>query len=351
MLLSAVLILATVDPWSMSGEAETLKHAANSHRLDIGTAVDPAFLAEGQYASILSSEFSVIEPENAMKFGPIHPRPGSEPSSFDFSNADKLVDFAKSHGLKVRGHTLVWHNQNASWVASGKPTSADLLATLDGHIGGVVGHFSRQVFAWDVVNEAFNDDGTLRHTIWYDKPGIGYAGQGWSYIEHALRVAHKADPRAKLFYNDYGAETLGAKADGIYAMAKDFKARKVPLDGIGFQCHFIMQMNNPGALGSIETNFKRFAALGLDIHITELDIRIPDATEASLTGQADFYRKFVEICRRLTNCKLIQTWGFTDKHSWIPGVFRGMGWALLWDANYQPKPSYRSVLQALEGRN
>lgn len=349
LLCAALAVTSAVSP-TLPTAAETLRQAAASHRIDIGTAVDPNFLSEVPYSSILASEFSVVEPENSMKFGPIHPRPGSDLSAYDFVGADRLVAFAQDHHLKVRGHTLVWHNQNAGWV-SGKMSSDELAKAIDNHIETVVGHYKDKVFAWDVVNEAFGDDGTMRHSVWYDKPGIGFAGQGPAYIEHALRVAHKADPHAKLFYNDYGAETLGAKADAIYAMAKDFKARRVPLDGIGFQSHLIMQMNNPEALGSIAQNLDRFSKLGLQIHITELDIRVTDSSDATLQAQAEFYRKYVDICRRVPNCKLIQTWGFTDKHSWIPGTFRGMGWALLWDENYAAKPSYRSVLEALQGKS
>jgi len=199
------------------------------------------------------------------------------------------------------------------------------------------------------VNEAFNDDGTMRPSPWYDRPGVGLAGKGTAYIEHALRLARKADRKCKLYYNDYGAETLGKKADAIYAMAKDFKERGVPLDGIGFQAHLIMQMNNAGALDSIEKNFDRFAKLGLDIEITELDIRTPNGSADMLKEQAEFYGKFVALCRRNPRVKLIQTWGISDKHSWIPRAFRGFGWALLWDENYQKKPAYHAVLAALRG--
>src|SRR5437879_5767055 len=127
----------------------TLREAAAKDRIDISTAVTPDYLAEPSYANILGTEFSAVEAENAMKFGPIHPREGNDPSSFDFAQADKLVGFAEAHKMKVRGHTLVWHNQNAGWVNSSK-SPAQLSGALQGHMMGVLHHLGRKVFAWDV---------------------------------------------------------------------------------------------------------------------------------------------------------------------------------------------------------
>jgi endo-1,4-beta-xylanase len=196
-------------------------------------------------------------------------------------------------------------------------------------------------------NEAFNDDGTMRPTIWYDQPGIG-AGPGPSYIEQALRWAHAADPNAKLFYNDYDAEEINRKSDAIFAMARDFKKRGVPLDGIGFQTHISLKFDDPAKLASYARNLARFAALGLDLHITELDIRLSDSSPASLTTQAKLYGEIASLCMQQPNCKLLQTWGFTDKHSWIPSFYKGQGWALLWDDEYRKKPAYFALRDALK---
>ncbi len=345
-----LLSLVALTTWLGQGHVPTLREAASKAHLEIGSAAAPAFLSEPDYADILGKEFSVLEPENAMKFGPIHPRPGNEPSSYDFADADKLVAFAEAHKMKVRGHTLVWQNQIAPWVRGSGTTPSQLSADLHNHIATVVGRYRGKVFAWDVVNEAFKDDGTLRSTPWYDRPGIGFAGEGTRFIEQAFRWAHEADRRAKLYYNDFGAETIGAKSDGIYAMAKDFKAHGVPIDGIGFQMHCDLRYPNDHALASLEKNMKRFADLGLDLAVTELDIRLADSGPESLAKQADLYRKIVEICRRQPRCKLLQIWGFTDKHSWIPSVYRGQGWALLFDENYKGKPAYDAVLGALTAR-
>lgn len=159
-----------------------------------------------------------------------------------------------------------------------------------------MGHYAGKVYAWDVVNEAFNDDGTMRDTIWYDQPGNGFAGLGTQYIEQALDWARMADPNAQLFYNDYNAEAINAKSDAIFAMAQDFKTRGVPLDGIGFQLHIDLSYDAPTFLTSFTNNLQRFAALGLDLHITELDIRLSDSSSASYNAQAKLYGEFAAIC-------------------------------------------------------
>jgi len=248
--------------------------------------------------------------------------------------------------MVLRGHTLVWHNQVPSWISKGSYSPAQLADVLHGHISTVMKHYAAKVYAWDVVNEAFNDDGTMRDTTWYDKPGIG-AGKGTKYVEQALRWAREADPNAKLFYNDYDAEEVNRKSDAIYAMAKDFKARGVPLDGIGFQTHVSLKFDDPAKLASYAQNLERFAKLGLELHITELDIRLNDSSVASLAAQAKLYGEITTLCVQQPACKLIQTWGVTDKQSWIPQFYKGQGWALLWDDKYQKKPAYVAVHDAL----
>jgi len=321
----------------------TLAQAAAHHNIKVGAAADSPYLSDSNYATILGSEFSQLQAENEMKFSIIHPSAGA----YDFSGGDALVTFAQAHSMAVRGHTLVWHNQVPSWVTSGGYTSAQLSTILQDHITTVATHYAGKLYAWDVVNEAFNDDGTMRDTIWYDQPGIGFAGMRTQYIEQVLNWAHAAEPNAKLFYNDYNDETINMKSDAIYAMAQDFKTRGVPLDGIGFQFHVDPSFDNPTILASVTSNFQRFAALGLEIHITELDIRLNNSSTASLNSEAKLYGELATICVQQPSCKLFQTWGFTDKYSWIPSFFPGEGWALLWDANYQKKPAYNSVNKAL----
>jgi endo-1,4-beta-xylanase len=321
----------------------TLRQVAAAHHIYVGAAADSPYLSDASYAATLGSEYSQLQAENEMKFGIIHPGV----STYDFTGGDALVAFAQAHTMVVRGHTLVWHNQVPAWVTSNGYTAPQLSTILQDHIATVMGHYAGQVYAWDVVNEAFNDDGTMRDTIWYDQPGIGFAGGGTQYIEQALNWARAADPNAKLFYNDYNAEPVDAKSDAIYAMAQDFKTRGVPVDGIGFQLHIDLSYDTPAFLTSFTANLQRFAALGLDLHITELDIRLQDSSAASLTAQAKLYGEIAAICVQQPNCKVFQTWGFTDKYSWIPQFFSGWGWALPFDANYQKKPAYTSLKNAL----
>src|SRR6202166_2441897 len=178
----------------------SLREAAQASGMLIGTAVRPAHLSESAYASTLASEFNMLEPEDVLKWEVVHP----ESQTFDFSQGDEIVNFATRHGMKVRGHTLVWHQQNPKWLTEEKFTSGELAQILEKHIKTVVGHYRGKIFAWDVVNEAFDElqPGQLRSTIWRDQPGIVLAGNGASYIERCFRLAHEADPQALLFYTD-----------------------------------------------------------------------------------------------------------------------------------------------------
>lgn len=324
----------------------TLRAAGQTHNLLMGTAADSGYLSEALYASTLSTEYSQLEPENEMKFGPIHPGP----TSYSYAAPDALVAFAQANSMKVRGATLVWDSQLPDWVTSPATawTPTTLAAVLSDHIANVVGHYKGQVYAWDVVNEPFNGDGSIRSTIWSDSPGIGFAGKGTKSIEQALIWAHAADPAAKLFVNEYGAEVMNAKSDGVYAMAQDFVNRGVPLAGIGLEMHIDTSFDTQGNLASLAQNIQRLGALGLDVHISELDVRLPDSTAASFSAQAQTYQDVLKVCLAQTACRAFQTWGFTDKYSWIPYFFAGEGWALPFDQNYVKKPAYNSLLTTLQ---
>jgi endo-1,4-beta-xylanase len=322
---------------------QPLRDLADRRGVQIGAAVNPSRLSEAAYAETLAREFNLAEPENAMKFGPIHPGV----SSYNFGPADAVVEFAQKHKMAVRGHTLVWHRQNPPWLTGGNLTAGQLSEALQEHIRTVAGRYAGKVSGWDVVNESFNDDGTLRSTVWHDKPGIGTAGTG--YIEQAFRWARAADPKAVLFYNDYGAEPTNAKADAIYKMVRDFKSRGVPIDGVGMQMHLTLR---PPTTESIEANMKRLIALGLEVQFTELDVRVPvdvagTASAADLEKQAQIYRDVVALCRQFPKCTAIQTWGFTDRYSWIPRQFPGTGAALIFDPSYRAKPAYEAIRTAL----
>jgi endo-1,4-beta-xylanase len=347
---------------------QSLREAARGSGILIGTAVRPVHLSEAAYASTLAREFNMVEPEDALKWEVVHP----ERESFDFSQGDQIVDFAARHGMKVRGHTLVWHRQNPKWLTEGKYTSAELAGILEKHIKTVVGHYRGKIFAWDVVNEAFDElhPGELRSTIWRDQPGIAIASSdpvrwelaahsaqpSYSYIERCFRWAHEADPQALLFYNEAEAETINPKSDAIYAMVRDFRERGVPVDGVGLQMHIsLTQMASLHAnVASISANIKRFTALGVQVHITEMDVALPvdasgNARPEDLQQQADIYRQIAGACLSHPGCTAIQTWGFTDKYSWIGSHSKQtQGAAVPFDRNYQPKPAFQALRTALE---
>ena len=332
----------------------SLREAAQASGMLIGTAVRPAQLSEAAYASTLAREFNMVEPEDALKWEVIHP----QPQTFDFSQADEIVDFAARHGMKVRGHTLVWHRQNPKWLTEGKFTSAELAEILERHIKTVVAHYRGKIFAWDVVNEAFDElhPGELRSTIWRDQPGIGAAPNGYAYIEQCFRWAHEADPQALLFYNEAEAEVVNPKSDAIYAMVRDFRQRGIPIDGVGLQMHISQtQMANLHAdIASITANIKRFTALGVQVHITEMDVALPvdangNASPQDLQRQADIYRQIAAACLAHRGCTAIQTWGFNDKYSWIGSHSKHtQGAALPFDRNYRAKPAYEALRKEFE---
>jgi endo-1,4-beta-xylanase len=242
--------------------------------------------------------------------------------------------------------------RNPQWLTEGKYASGELAQILEKHIKTVVAHFRGKIFAWDVVNEAFDElqPGKLRSTIWRDQPGIGLAGNGSSYIERCFRWAHEADPQALLFYNAAGAEVVNPKSDAIYAMVRDFRQRRIPIDGAGFPMH-IEQLR--ADVASISANIKRFTALGVEVHITEMDVALPVGPNGNprfedLQLQADIYRDVATACLSHPGCTAIQTWGFTDKYSWIGSHSKhAQGGALPFDRNYGTKPAYEAPRNAL----
>lgn len=331
------------------GSPQTLRDAANSTGMLVSTAVRPDLFSEPAYAERLAREFNMIEPEDVMKWWVVRRKPGA----FDFVPGDQVVSFAHAHGMKVRGHCLVWGNDNPQWLAQSHFTAAQLADLMHDHISTVMKHYAGQVFAWDVVNEAFDENGQVKDSIWYNQPGIGLAGKQTAYVEQAFRWAHEADPQALLFYNEGGGEGLNRKSDAIYAMVKDFRRRGVPIDGVGLQTHISHLDFDMAALAA---NIARLTALGLQVHITELDVALPTdsagrAQDDDLQKQADIYRGIVRACRQNPGCTALQTWGFTDKYSWIVSHSQHTeGAALLFDRAYKPKPAYYATVEALSTR-
>jgi endo-1,4-beta-xylanase len=337
--------------------AQSLRQQSESAGVLIGTAVRSPQLSEAAYASTLAREFSMVEAEDAMKWWVLRPYR----ATYDFRQGDELVRFAEAHQMKVRGHCLVWGRSNPDWLTQGQFTERQLSRILHEHITRVMKHYTGQVFAWDVVNEALDENGAVRDSLWYNRPGIGLAGDETAYIEQVFRWAHKADPHALLFYNEAEGEGMNRKADAIYAMVKDFKRRGVPIDGVGLQMHVpTLDVGMPAGAGitssissNISSNIARLTALGLQVHITELDVSLPlgpdgEPRPEDLARQAEIYRGIVRACLENAGCTAIQTWGFTDKYSWIGSHSRGArGQALPFDRTYQPKLAYRAVWEEL----
>ncbi|WP_460497962.1 endo-1,4-beta-xylanase, partial [Glycomyces tarimensis] len=299
--------------------ADTLGASAAESGRYFGAAVVPSLLNDSRYSSALNGDFNSVVAENAMKWDATEPNPGQ----FNFSGGDQIVAYAQSHGMSVRGHTLVWHAQQPGWVQG--LTGNSLREAMLNHISGVAGHWRGDIESWDVVNEAFEWDGSRRQSNLQQQ-----LGDGW--IEEAFRAADAADPNAKLCYNDYGTDAINAKSTAIYNMVRDFQSRGVPIDCVGFQSHLSWDSD----LSTYQANLQRFSDLGVDVEITELDIG------GSGGGQAAAYRTVTEACMAVARCTGITTWGITDLHTWRPNDS-----PLLWDSNYQKKEAYYAVLDAL----
>ncbi|WP_052737673.1 endo-1,4-beta-xylanase [Bacillus sp. SA1-12] len=310
---------------------DPLKAEAEKNDFLIGSAVryDP-LMKEEDYREKIKEEFNVITIENEMKFSTIHP----EPYVYDFTEADAIVEFANENNIKVRGHTLV-HRSLPKWLTEGNYSKEEVREILKSHIKTVVTHYRGKVFAWDVVNEAFTEDGEYRDNFWLRKLGP-------EYIKLAFKWAHEADPDALLFYNDYDNEEVNKKSTAIYEHINNIKSKGVPVHGVGFQMH--TTINNEYDFKSTQENMKRLAKSNLQVHITELDIKLQDRTELTfqekLDKQSGIYGDILSTCLSANNCKALVMWGFTDKHSWIPKQTETDDYPLIFDRNYQPKPSY-----------
>ncbi|CCK28044.1 Exoglucanase/xylanase [Streptomyces davaonensis JCM 4913] len=313
---------------------EPLRDLADAKGKVIGTAVTGSKLT-GTYGRIAAGEFNALTPGNAMKWGSVEPTRGS----FNWAEADEIVNFAEANGQQVRGHTLVWHSQNPSWLTNGTWTTAQLRQLMTDHIATEVGRYEGRLATWDVVNEPFNEDGTYRQTLWYN-------GLGADYIAEALTAARAADPSPKLYINDYNVEGVNAKSTALYNLVRDLKARGVPIDGVGLQAHLILGQ----VPSTLQQNIQRFADLGVDVAITELDIRMNlPSDSAELAQQATEYKQVVNACVAVTRCVGVTVWGFTDSDSWIPDTFPGQGAATPYDENFAPKPAYYAIAEALGG--
>nr|WP_115995838.1 endo-1,4-beta-xylanase [Cohnella lupini] len=316
---------------------------------DIGAAVNPRTIA--QSGDLIANHYNSLTAENEMKFERLHPWE----NSYTFEAADKIVDYAREHGKKLRGHTLVWHNQAPDWLfqdGEGGPVSGEtLLARLKLHVDTVVRRYQGDIYAWDVVNEAIADEGPelLRSSPWLDIAGPGF-------IAKAFEFAHEADPKALLFYNDYN-ESHPQKRDKIYELLKSLLSQGVPVHGIGLQAHW--NLFDPG-LDEIRAAIEKYASLGLVLHLTEMDLSLFrfDDVRADLTAPPEELlelqaRKYEAVFNLLREYKdvidSVTFWGAADDYTWLDNFpVRGRkNWPLLFDENHQPK---RSFWRVVDGR-
>lgn len=301
---------------------------------------------------LITKQFNQISPENLLKFQPVHPAA----DRYAFDAQDRYVQFGVDRKMQVVGHTLVWHNQTPAWVfqgPDGKPADREtLLARMRDHIHTVVGRYKGRIRGWDVVNEAIDEDGSLRKAPWHD-------GIGDDYVAKAFAFAQEADPNAELYYNDYNLEKP-AKRAGVIRLVKDLKARGLRIDGIGNQGHW--QLETP-AIDQIEQALIDLQSTGLKVMYSELDINLlppagrnadpavanpyagglPDEKQRQLAKRyADIFGVFLTHRDAVTR---VTFWGLSDADSWLN---RGrMNYPLLWDRLRQPKPAFQAVVEAL----
>ncbi|AOW99869.1 hypothetical protein BJP34_10770 [Moorena producens PAL-8-15-08-1] len=327
----------------MNTNNSNLRSLAQKRKLAIGTGVSMEPLRnDPSYREVLMREYNIVTPTYIMKFEALQP----QRHQYNFEAADNFVAIAKANQMQVRGHNLVWHHSVPWWLTHGQWTQEELIHILRQHIHTVVGHYRGQLAAWDVVNEAVADQDSAgqrkRDTIWS-------LGIGPEYVELAFRWAHEADPTVPLFYNDYAGEGLGAKSDAIYAMVKQLRQRDVPIHGIGFQMHISIQ--NPPKPEDIAANMKRLGELGLQVQVTEMDVKIHDGSgtqEERVAAQTQVYRDILQVCLEAPNCTAFLTWEFADHHSWIPDFFGKPDSPLPFDESYRPKAAYHGMVEVLK---
>lgn len=352
LLLSPSVAIAAQPSQAVGSHSDSLRDLGARVGLRIGTAVNPSELDSAKYRNLIADQFSTVTPENEMKWEVLEPKRGQ----YNWAPADRLVAFAKQNHQLVRGHTLLWQNQLPKWLTDGVAnktiSKSELRALLKKHIQDTVGRYKGKIWQWDVVNEAFSDtwegDGKPKPArFWVDNLGEGI-------LADAFRWAREADPKALLFYNDYAVETVNPKSTAVLNWITAQRAKGVPIDGMGFQTHLDTQYPVPT---DFTANMKRFAAIGLKIAETEVDVRTftkadspntPTSPDAQKLQNAN-WKQTIDSCLAVRACISYTVWGVSDDQSWIPGWFKNPqeGAALLYDENLKPKPQYAVVQQEL----
>ena len=330
----------------------------------IGAALNQAQSSEhdSMGAALAKAQFNTITPENILKWELVHP----QPNKFVFDQPDRYVAFGEKNGMFIVGHTLVWHNQTPRWVfhdSTGKPaTREQLLERMHDHIATVVGRYKGRIKGWDVVNEALEEDGTLRQSPWMKIIGE-------EYLLKAYEFAHEADPDLELYYNDFSLENA-PKRNGAVALVKKLQSQGVHIAAVGLQGHYKMGWPSRQLLDS---TIDAFARLGVKVNITELDVDVVPATQGNVGAdlilnnqakyRADIYAGglpdsvqrslasryadlFAVLVKHADVVDRVTFWGVTDGNSWLNSGGR-VNYPLLFGRNHQPKPAYEAVVKTV----
>lgn len=366
LLTASILFSLLFTTFATELNSQTLKEAFKDYFL-IGCAISDFQAAgkEPKALEIAAEQFNTITPENMLKWERVHP----EPDRFDFELPDRLVEFGQKNGMFIVGHTLVWHNQTPDWVFKDDNGNyldrEQLLERLREHIHTVVGRYKGKIKGWDVVNEAVDEDGSLRKTKWLEIIGE-------DYIEKAFEFAREADPDAELYYNDFNTWHK-AKRDGIMKLVRNLLDKGVKIDGIGLQGHWGLDYPS---LDELDESLQEYSSTGLKIMITELDINIlptpnnytgaeittnfelqkkynpypdglPDSMQTVLAKRyAELFGKFLKYRDSISR---VTFWGIHDGHSWLNNwPIRGRtSYPLLFDRELKPKPAFNAVIKTV----
>ena len=335
--LSAVVANGSAQAVSGSGHPP-LRDLADRVPLRIGATLEPSKIGDLDYAGTLAREFNSVTPENAMKWYSIQPTRGT----FDFTGGDAIVAFAEAHSMEIRGHNLIWANDQytPAWVKA-ITDPVELRAVVHEHVKTVLDHFRGHVHRWDVVNEPLNPLGTGAADTVFRR----VLGADW--VTDVYRYAHEVDPTIELWINEYGTDYLPAKQARLLGLARQLIDAGIPLTGIGLQTHRI-SVDGPDR-AAFERTLREFAALGLQVAITEVDVRVLPDDPLGLQRQATAYRTIVSACLAVPACVEVTSWGVTDRDSWLnaDASVRQPPRPLLFDDQFAPKPAYEAVAEVL----
>lgn len=361
LLSTSILAASCVSKIDKSNQQTSLKKSFKND-FYIGTALDENQIEEKDQKTtlLISNEFNAITAENIMKSMFLHP----EKDKFNFETADKFIAFGKKHKMFIHGHTLIWHSQLPQWFSEIKD-SAEMNKALENHITTIIKKYKGQIDSWDVVNEAVNDDGTLRKSVFLNTLGE-------DFIAKSFQLAATADPKVDLYYNDYSMENP-AKRAGVIRMVKKIQEKGIKIDGIGMQSHW--QLNSP-TIEEIENSILEYSKLGVKIAITELDVSVlpspwelqgadinqrfennekmnpypktlPDSIQIKLAQRyAEIFKLFLKHKDKISR---VTFWGVNDTQSWLNDwpIKGRTNYPLLFDTNLQPKKAYYSTIETV----